>query len=86
MWSSRLVPEAIESHRALLRREETGASEAKRRLPAHRPAYRKLRVGACDKQGGVPEVAVHWNSPTGVKPVRKTVKRMENINILRSDI
>jgi len=27
MWSSRLVPEAIEPHRALLRREETGASE-----------------------------------------------------------
>jgi len=27
IWSSRLVPEAIEPHRALLRREETGASE-----------------------------------------------------------
>ena len=27
IWSSRLVPEAIEQHRALLRREATGASE-----------------------------------------------------------
>ena len=27
IWSSRLVSEAIEPHRALLRREETGASE-----------------------------------------------------------